>query len=194
MTTNIIAPTMGESISEATVASWSVKEGDYVEADQLIAELETDKVNLEVVAPAAGVIGKIVAAAGATVAPGDVMGEVDESASKPAASASSSAQTPAAPAPAAQPATASNTSAMPAAKAAAAEKGVDVNTLAGSGKDGRVLKEDVLKAVAKPGLKPHKTLRRCSPPITKLTSLPLWPCARNIRMLSKSSTAQNWGL
>lgn len=78
MTINIEAPTMGESITEATVASWVKQEGDSVAEDELIAELETDKINLEVTAPKAGVLGKILKGEGETVTVGEVMAELNE--------------------------------------------------------------------------------------------------------------------
>ena len=78
MTINIEAPTMGESITEATIASWVKQEGDAVAEDELIAELETDKINLEVTAPKAGVLGKILKGEGETVTVGEVMAELNE--------------------------------------------------------------------------------------------------------------------
>jgi 2-oxoglutarate dehydrogenase E2 component (dihydrolipoamide succinyltransferase) len=128
--TPIKAPAMGESIAEATVAKWLVAEGATVADDQLIAELETDKVNLEVIAPAAGVLGKILTPKGATVKVGQIMAELNEGA--------------AAAAPAAKPetATASNLEKSgPAVQKMAAEAGAAPTS--GSGKDGRILKEDL---------------------------------------------------
>lgn len=81
MAMNIEAPTMGESITEATIASWIKKEGDHVQEDELIAELETDKINLEVTAPKAGVLTKILKGEGETVTVGEVIAELDEGAS-----------------------------------------------------------------------------------------------------------------
>lgn len=131
MTTQIKAPAMGESIAEATVAKWLVKEGDAVAADQLVAELETDKVNLEVSAPAAGVMGKILAPKGSTVKVGQVMGEIAEGA---VAAASKVAVV-----------EASNLEKSgPAVQKMAAEMGAA--PAAGSGKDGRVTKADLVVA------------------------------------------------
>lgn len=139
MTTPIKAPAMGESIAEATVAKWLVKEGDMVAADQLVAELETDKVNLEVTAPAAGRMGKITAPAGAKVKVGQVMGEVDESAKGAAA----------APATTTVPVAASVTkldASGPAVRKQAAEMGIA--PASGSGRDGRVTKADLVAPAA----------------------------------------------
>lgn len=131
MTISIKAPAMGESIAEATVAKWLVKEGDAVAADQLVAELETDKVNLEVSAPAAGVMGKIMAPKGSTVKVGQVMGEIAEGAVA-----------------AAPKAVAAEASALeksgPAVQKMAAEMGAAPSS--GSGKDGRVTKADLVAA------------------------------------------------
>jgi 2-oxoglutarate dehydrogenase E2 component (dihydrolipoamide succinyltransferase) len=136
MMTPIKAPAMGESIAEATVAKWLVAEGDSVAADQLIAELETDKVNLEVIAPAAGVLGKILTPKGATVKVGQVMAELAEG----AAAAAPAAKT--------ETVTASNLEKSgPAVQKMAAEAGGAPTS--GSGKDGRITKAD-LQAPAAP--------------------------------------------
>jgi 2-oxoglutarate dehydrogenase E2 component (dihydrolipoamide succinyltransferase) len=130
MPTQIKAPAMGESISEATVAKWLVAEGDAVAADQLVAELETDKVNLEVSAPVAGVMGKILAAKGATVKVGEVLAEMAEGAA--AAPVHN------------RPSTIEHSNigkSGPAVQKMAAEMGV--TPASGSGKDGRVTKADL---------------------------------------------------
>jgi len=143
MVTEIRVPTLGESISEATVGKWFKQRGDTVKADEPLVELETDKVTLEVNAPAAGVLTEITAETGQTVAIGALLGGLSLAAGAAAAPASS------APAPkAAAPAR----SAMPAAPSAAkiaAEQGVNLSLVAGSGKRGQVLKGDVLEAVAR---------------------------------------------
>lgn len=149
MTVQIKAPVMGESIAEAVVAKWAVSEGDFVQVDQLIAELETDKVNLEVTAPASGKLVKIATPKGASVKVGQVMGEVDESQQ---GAAPAKAETPkaevkaAAPVVAAAPAKADERVAKsgPAVQKIVAETGKDVSGIAGSGKGGRLTKGDVL--------------------------------------------------
>lgn len=153
MATEIKVPTLGESVSEATVARWLVKVGDAVAADQAIVELETDKVTLEVNAPAAGVLAEIVAGEGANVGVAALLGVIAEgaaAAAKPAAAAPAPAA--AAPAPAAAPtgAPGANPDMGPAARKAVAETGVDPAAIAGSGKHGQVTKGDVLAAAAAP--------------------------------------------
>lgn len=152
MATEIKVPTLGESVSEATVARWLVKVGDAVAADQAIVELETDKVTLEVNAPAAGVLAEIVAGEGANVGVAALLGVIAEgaAAAKPAAAAPAPAA--AAPAPAAAPtgAPGANPDMGPAARKAVAETGVDPAAIAGSGKHGQVTKGDVLAAASAP--------------------------------------------
>lgn len=153
MSTEIKVPPLGESISEATIASWSKKEGDYVEADELLAELETDKVTLEVNAPAAGVLEKITAKEGDTVEVGAVIGVIKAGQGK---TAQDSKKEPAkeTSAPAASAPASTNTSSAgvmsPAAAKIAKEQGVSV--VSGSGKDGRITKGDVLHAAAHGGV------------------------------------------
>ncbi len=147
MATEIRVPTLGESVSEATIGRWFKKVGDAVKADEPLVELETDKVTIEVNAPAAGVLSEIVAKDGETVAPGGLLGQI-------AAGAAAAAAAPAAAAPAAAPAPAPKAApaaAMPPAPAAAkiaADNNLSTDAIAGSGKRGQVLKGDVLAAVA----------------------------------------------
>ena len=91
---DILTPALGESVTEATIAKWTKKVGDAVKKDELLVELETDKVSLEVVAPADGVLGAINAAEGDTVAPGTVLGSVTEggAAAAPAAAPAKAAK------------------------------------------------------------------------------------------------------
>jgi 2-oxoglutarate dehydrogenase E2 component (dihydrolipoamide succinyltransferase) len=148
MATEIRVPTLGESVSEATIGKWFKKPGDAVKADEPVCELETDKVTLEVPAPAAGVLGEIIAKDGETVSVGALLGTI--------AASGAAAAAPAAPAAApAAPAAAPAAAGMPPAPSAAklmAETGVSVAE--GSGKRGQVLKEDVLKAIANPPAAP----------------------------------------
>ncbi len=154
MATEIRVPTLGELISEATVGKWFKKRGDVVKADEPLVELETDKVTVEVNAPAAGVLSEIVADTGQTVAIGALLGGL--SAADGSAAAASAAPA-AAPAPAARPAAPAPTSMPPAPSAAklAAENAVEVAALVGSGKRGQVLKSDVLDEISRvPAMKP----------------------------------------
>ncbi|MCA3649438.1 MAG: 2-oxoglutarate dehydrogenase complex dihydrolipoyllysine-residue succinyltransferase [Methylobacterium sp.] len=154
MSTEIRVPTLGESVSEATIGKWFKKPGDAVKADEPLLELETDKVTLEVNAPAAGTLAEIVAKEGETVGVNALLGSI---AAGGAAAAVAPAEKPkaAAPAPAAAVAAPAAATSMPPAPSAAklmAETGVAVE--AGSGKRGQVLKEDVLRALANPAPAP----------------------------------------
>jgi 2-oxoglutarate dehydrogenase E2 component (dihydrolipoamide succinyltransferase) len=156
MSIEIKVPAMGESVTEATVARWFKKEGEAVKRDEPLLELETDKVTVEVPAPADGAIESISVKAGDTVQVGTLLGSIAEGkagaapAAKPAAP---KAETPkpeapkqAAPAPA--PAVAkADTPAMPAARRIAEETGIPAASVAGTGRDGRVTKGDMLGAL-----------------------------------------------
>jgi 2-oxoglutarate dehydrogenase E2 component (dihydrolipoamide succinyltransferase) len=151
--TEIRVPTLGESVTEATIGRWFKKAGDAVAVDEPLVELETDKVTIEVPAPSAGVLGEIAAKDGETVAVGALLGQINEggaaSAAKPAAAPAKSAPVPAA-APAAAPkAVAADAPLAPSVRKLSAESGVDAATVPGSGKDGRVTKGDMLAAIEK---------------------------------------------
>ena len=162
MIIDVKVPMLSESVSEGTLLEWKKKVGEAVARDEILIDIETDKVVLEVPSPQAGVLVEIVAQDGETVVADQVLARIDTAATAaaeaPAAAPAEAA--PAAPAaapaeaapaaPAAAPAAAQNNAAMPAAAKLAAETGVDVNALQGSGRDGRVLKEDVQNAAAKP--------------------------------------------
>lgn len=181
MAIEIVVPTLGESVTEATVGKWFKKAGDAVKADEAVAELETDKVTLEVNAPASGVISEIAVKEGETVAPGAVLGSIADgqtaaAPSKPAKppvaaapQAASQAPKPAAPKPA--PAAASAPKPVPAAPQAAnaraatetlapsvrrlaEESGIEPATVSGTGKDGRVTKGDMLAVIEGGAAKP----------------------------------------
>lgn len=141
MATEIRVPTLGESVTEATVGKWLKKVGDAVKADEPLVELETDKVSVEVPAPSAGIIAAIAAAEGANVEVGGLLGSID--ASGKAAPAKEEKPAAAKPAPAAAK---TDAPLSPAPRRVAAETGVDAAALKGSGKDGRVTKGDVLEA------------------------------------------------
>lgn len=138
---------LSESVSEGTLLEWKKKVGEAVARDEILIDIETDKVVLEVPSPQAGVLVEIVAQDGETVVADQVLARIDTAAT---AAAEAPAAAPAEATPAAAPAAAQNNAAMPAAAKLAAETGVDVNALQGSGRDGRVLKEDVQNAAAKP--------------------------------------------
>jgi len=153
MATEIRVPTLGESVSEATVGTWFKKVGDAIKADEPLCELETDKVTIEVPAPASGVLSEITANAGDTVEPGGLLGQIAEGAAAAAApAAAEKVEKAAAAAPAAEAKPAAGASSMPPAPAAAkllAENNIAADQVDGSGKRGQVLKGDVIAAVAK---------------------------------------------
>jgi len=149
--TEIRVPTLGESVTEATIGRWFKKAGDAVAVDEPLVELETDKVTIEVPAPSAGVLGEIAAKDGETVAVGALLGQINEgaaSAAKPAAAPAKAAAAPAAPA-AAPKTAASDAPLAPSVRKLSTESGIDAATVPGSGKDGRVTKGDMLAAIEK---------------------------------------------
>lgn len=148
MSVNIQAPQMGESINEATVAKWVKSEGDFVNEDELIAELETEKINLEVTAPKSGVLKTIKAKEGDTVSPGDILALLEEG--EAAASAPKAAE--ATPTATATPAENLDDQA-PAVRRLLAENSLKADDIAGTGKGGRLTKEDVLKHLEAPAAK-----------------------------------------
>ena len=148
--TEIRVPTLGESVTEATIGRWFKKAGDAVAVDEPLVELETDKVTIEVPSPSAGVLGEIAAKDGDTVAVGALLGMITDgaAAAKPAAAPAKTAAAPAvaAPAPAAK-APPADTPQAPSVRKLSAESGIDASTVPGSGKDGRVTKGDMLAAL-----------------------------------------------
>ena len=144
-TIDVMVPTLGESVTEATVATWFKQVGDTVAQDEMLCELETDKVSVEVPAPAAGTLTEIIAPDGATVQAGGKLAVI---------AAGAGATAPAsAPAPAAAPAAATTGKDIenaPSANKLMAEKGLTPDQVTGTGKDGRIMKEDVLNAAATP--------------------------------------------
>jgi 2-oxoglutarate dehydrogenase E2 component (dihydrolipoamide succinyltransferase) len=157
---DILTPTLGESVTEATIAKWSKKAGDAVKKDEVLVELETDKVSLEVASPADGVLSEVLTPEGATVVPGTVLGKVTEGAAAAAspAAASPAAAKPAeaapaakaepAPAPTVAPFAGANVPLSPSVRRIAEETGLDTTAIAGTGKDGRITKGDALAALA----------------------------------------------
>jgi 2-oxoglutarate dehydrogenase E2 component (dihydrolipoamide succinyltransferase) len=155
MSIEIKVPAMGESVTEATVARWFKKEGDTVARDEPLCELETDKVTVEVPAPADGSIESIAVQSGATVQVGTVLGAIAEGpaatmAAKPKPVQATPAPKPAAPPPApapVQPAAANPAPVMPSVRRIAEESGLDPSQVSATGKDGRVTKGDMLAAL-----------------------------------------------
>jgi 2-oxoglutarate dehydrogenase E2 component (dihydrolipoamide succinyltransferase) len=156
----IRVPTLGESVTEATIGKWFKKAGDAVAVDEPLVELETDKVTIEVPAPAAGVLSEIAAKDGETVGVGAVLGQIKEGAGAPAKAAPAAAAPAAKPAaaPAAKPADAKPAPAdaplAPSVRKLSAESGVDAAVVPGTGKDGRVTKGDMLAAIERAAAQP----------------------------------------
>ncbi|MBE7648176.1 2-oxoglutarate dehydrogenase complex dihydrolipoyllysine-residue succinyltransferase [Tenacibaculum finnmarkense genomovar ulcerans] len=152
-------PSPGESITEVEIATWLVEDGDYVEKDQPIAEVDSDKATLELPAEESGII-TLKAEEGDAVEVGAVVCLIDMSAAKPAGGSSTEAKTAEAPKAAApkveapKTATYATGTASPAAKKVLAEKGIPAGSVKGTGKDGRVTKEDAVKAVPSMGTQP----------------------------------------
>jgi len=148
----IRVPTLGESVTEATIGKWFKKAGDAVAVDEPLVELETDKVTIEVPAPAAGVLSDIAVKDGETVAVGALLGQIKEGAGAAPPAKAAPAAAPAAAAPA-QPA-AVDTPLAPSVRKMAAESGVDPAKVDGSGKDGRVTKGDMMAAIERAAAAP----------------------------------------
>jgi 2-oxoglutarate dehydrogenase E2 component (dihydrolipoamide succinyltransferase) len=163
--TEIRVPTLGESVTEATIGKWFKHPGDAVAVDEPLVELETDKVTIEVPAPAAGVLSEIAAKDGETVAVGAVLGQIKDgagaaktatpaakpAAAPPATAAAKPAATPAAAKPAAS---VSDAPLAPSVRRLSSESGLDASTVPGTGKDGRVTKGDMLAAIERAAAAP----------------------------------------
>ncbi|CAD7334847.1 2-oxoglutarate dehydrogenase complex dihydrolipoyllysine-residue succinyltransferase [Sphingomonadales bacterium 56] len=158
MATEVKVPTLGESVTEATVGQWLKKPGDAVKADEPIVSLETDKVAVDVPAPVGGTLGDIIAKEGDTVNVGALLAMINEGAAAAAAPAAPTAPAPAAKAEAATSAPAAsapadeeeggNLTLSPAVRRLVLEHGLDPSKIKGTGKDGRLTKDDVMAAVA----------------------------------------------
>ena len=163
MATEVTVPVLGESITEATIGEWLKQPGDPVKVDEPIASLETDKVSVEVPSPVAGVMGQHAVQVGDTVQVGAMLATIeagDGSAAAPAAAPAAASAAPAAPAPAAstaqpEPSGDSPAALSPSVRRAVLEYGLDPASITGTGKDGRITKEDVAAAAAsKPAAAP----------------------------------------
>jgi 2-oxoglutarate dehydrogenase E2 component (dihydrolipoamide succinyltransferase) len=164
--TDIRVPTLGESVTEATVGKWFKQPGDAVAVDEPLVELETDKVTLEVPAPAAGVLSDVAVKEGATVAPGALLGQITDgtgAAAKPATASKPAAGAAEMPKPAAAPRelpkarelpTAGAMPVPPSVRKMAAESGVDPSTIAGTGMHGQVTKGDMMAAIERAAAQP----------------------------------------
>ena len=146
---DVMVPALGESVTEATVSTWFKAEGDSVAQDEMLCELETDKVSVEVPAPAAGVLSKIIAGDGVTVEAGGKLAVISAG-----AGAASSAKTAEVKADAKPEISKDGTKNAPSAEKLMAEKGLSPDQVTGTGRDGRIMKEDVMKAASAPAAAP----------------------------------------
>ena len=163
MLVEVRVPQLSESVSEATLLTWHKKPGDYVQRDENLIDIETDKVVLELPAPESGVLARIDKPDGGTVVSNELIATIDtEAQAKPAAAVKAAEKPPVAAAASAAVARAAasvagggaDTLVMPAARKIAAEKGVDLTTIQGTGRGGRITKEDVVAQVARPAPRP----------------------------------------
>ena len=173
--TDVVVPQLSESVSEATLLTWKKKPGEVVTADEILIEVETDKVVLEVPAPVSGVFTEIVRADGSMVVAGEVIARIDTAGKAAAVTAAPASTAAVAPAPVSAPIAASVGSAGVASPAAAkilAEKGVAASNVSGSGRDGRITKGDALGASAAPAAAvPVKAAPLANPSVPMTQSL-----------------------
>jgi 2-oxoglutarate dehydrogenase E2 component (dihydrolipoamide succinyltransferase) len=173
--TEVLVPQLSESVSEATLLNWKKQPGEAVEADEILIEVETDKVVLEVPAPSSGVLAEIVKGDGSTVTSGEVLARIDTE-GKAASAAPAPSAAPEAPAAAAAPkaaavaaggsAPAASSVPSPAAAKILAEKGVDAATVEGTGRGGRITKNDAVQASSAPAGKPAPVAAVTSPTLS----------------------------
>jgi 2-oxoglutarate dehydrogenase E2 component (dihydrolipoamide succinyltransferase) len=181
MATEIRVPTLGESVTEATIGRWFKHAGDAVAADEPLVELETDKVTIEVPAPTAGVLAEILVKDGDTVAPGALLGQINEGAapqkSAPAAKADKPTPPPPPPPPPPAPAAAAAPKGgemplAPSVRRLAAESGIDVAGVTPTGKDGRLTKGDMLNAIERAAAAPTPVDQPSAPRMARAPSAP----------------------
>ncbi|WP_409561481.1 2-oxoglutarate dehydrogenase complex dihydrolipoyllysine-residue succinyltransferase [Hyphomicrobium sp. MC8b] len=194
MSIEIRVPTLGESVTEATVGKWFKNAGDAVTADEPLVELETDKVTVEVPAPASGVLGEILVQSGSTVEVGALLAALNEggAAAAPAKSEAKAAPPPppqAAPAPAA--AQAPPPPPPPAAQKALTEAGLETSDIQGSGRRGQVLKEDVLAAVASSARPAAPPPVHEAAPATNVVAIPTAPALKAVPQETRLPSAGN---
>ena len=203
MSTEIRVPTLGESVTEATIGQWFKKIGDTVNADEPIVELETDKVTIEVPAPAAGVLEAIAAQPDETVDVGALLGAIGGAGAAVAApKAEAKSEAPAnnaagpeeiKPEPAAQPVTATDRAPAPSAQKLINENGLAAGNISGSGKHGQVLKEDVLSAINKPAAAASPAVAQAAPaaaPAAKPAEAPKAPAAPRAPVAADDSSRE----
>src|SRR5580704_17209009 len=152
-TIDVVTPAAGESVTEGTILEWRVKPGDLIKVDDTIVEISTDKVDLELPAPASGTVSEILVEEGDTVTVGQLIARISVSGAAPAAVTSQQPAPPSQPAPT-TPTTPDGTKVSPVAARAAAVEGVDLTAVSGSGPAGRITKSDVLSAATRGAVAP----------------------------------------
>lgn len=169
--TDVLVPQLSESVSEATLLNWKKQPGEAIEADEILIEVETDKVVLEVPAPASGVLKEIVKGDGSTVTSGEVLARIDSEGKASAAPAAAPEAESAPAAPAAAPAASSSSTviASPAAGKILSEKGINPGSVEGSGRGGRITKDDAQQAGSAPA---QKAAAPATPPTLSLDGRP----------------------
>ena len=179
---DVQVPQFSESVSEGTLLTWKKKPGEAVTVDETLVEIETDKVVLEVPAPASGVLAEIGVPDGSTVTSQQLLAKIDTEGKAGVAAAATTASVAASPAPAAAAPAAANKGdvAMPAAAKILAEKGLAATDVAGSGKDGRVTKGDALAASAKPAAATAPLVVPATPAVAKPLPAVAAPVAQNL--------------
>ncbi|MCC5992689.1 MAG: 2-oxoglutarate dehydrogenase complex dihydrolipoyllysine-residue succinyltransferase [Rhodobacteraceae bacterium] len=171
---DVMVPALGESVTEATVASWFKQPGDSIAQDEMLCELETDKVSVEVPSPAAGVLSEILAEEGSTVAAGAKLAVISGSAAAAAAAPARADDAPAA--------SGRDVEDAPSAKKLMAEKGLTPDQVTGTGRDGRIMKEDVQKAGAAPAAAPTVPTPTDAPKAAPRAAVPADDAAREERV------------
>ena len=171
--TDVVVPQLSESVAEATLMTWKKKPGDAITADEILIEIETDKVVMEVPAPASGVLAEIVKADGSMVTSGEVLAKIDTDGKASAVAPAATAAAPVTAAPASAPAAVSATAgiASPAASKILADKGLSAAGIEGSGRDGRITKGDALSAGSAPAAAPAKAAPLANPAMPMSQSL-----------------------
>ncbi|RTL53048.1 MAG: 2-oxoglutarate dehydrogenase complex dihydrolipoyllysine-residue succinyltransferase [Rhodocyclaceae bacterium] len=185
MLLEVKVPQLSESVAEATLVSWHKKEGEAVARDENLIDIETDKVVLELPAPGAGVIVKIIKGNGELVTSGEVIAHIDTEAA--AGASAPAAEAPKAAAPAAAPAAKAAPEAMPAARKIMEEKGIAAGDVTGTGRGGRILKEDVLGTG---GAKPAATPAAAPAPVAAARPALAQPTAVNVDAIQAGRTEQ----
>jgi 2-oxoglutarate dehydrogenase E2 component (dihydrolipoamide succinyltransferase) len=198
MSIEIRVPALGESVTEATVGKWFKKSGDAVTVDEPLVELETDKVTVEVPAPASGVLGDILVESGSTVGVGALLAALMDTGGKPAPAKSEAKAPP--PPPPSQPAAAASPAApttmqpSPAAQKALSEAGLEPSDIQGSGRRGQILKEDVVAAVAsapRPAASPPVHEIAASAPATNVVAIQTAPSLKAVPQEARLPSAGN---